>query len=83
MDPHPNPKPTACRSPTCNLTTAAGITRPKARFKPTLPREVWAASMFYGPKLTQFSVNQMTFNALSVICIHLENNFNNNLTEKL
>ena len=31
------PQPTACRSPTCSLEQQQEVTRPKARFKPTLP----------------------------------------------
>ena len=37
----PSPQPTACRSPSCCLTTATGSNQAKAMFKPTLPKKSW------------------------------------------
>ena len=35
----PSLQPIAGRSPTCSLTSAQEVARPKARFKPTLPKK--------------------------------------------
>ena len=35
----PLPQPTACRSPSCSLTTATGNNQAKERFKPTSPEK--------------------------------------------